>query len=691
MLGRGFNSVRALRDPALRTPHGVPHSPTLTRMRSDRRAKPRGFGHLQKTRIAGSFRMSRLHDRTAHIIKTSLCEHTRTQAETMANAVRGSGGARGSVEAFVPTDAKLVLRNNRFEELPEWMGRIPASKTEPTARQRVMELQHFDEARRLNVESAVTTRKLAGTRQLDPGGRHTEAYMQEHPYERNMEPDRTPMRDESTLPRSSMVFDEHIIPVESQGDRSHHLSVGTLKRADGISVATPQALAANGMRNQAAYRPNGRPNPHVSGNNVAKMPKAVVRQQPSVVGRIGTALAAFADLLVPGYEGTSGIGQRKTLVHSRANHAAVSTSQMQSRDIVSHPSTMKDRHPRVSNAARSMETQKDSHRPLDMPHTKRRRVEQPSHAVPEPFHNDVLHVATRPGVSPKTMPWAPQAQHANVSEETFPHSAHVFGPQNAGWFRSTTRLDGSQQHRAAHNERASAMTVAEPVMQQLRGDPGIQTFTEHTGRGEHAGTAQQPAAIREAFAPTRNHHPTPLTGHAEGSVNGNAIPDAQALGRRNQTLMVPVSGTTMPAAAGPTVQQASMRASEYRRQTLSASVQSAKAPHGAATHEADVPFSASRHRTEGSQAAVGREGFSSRLQSDGHTGIPVSKRPGVSAILTEEGVQHTASTVMKEREPGIVGETPGRPRDAWQDRVAPFASFLGHTAANQRNPHLFPR
>ena len=47
---------------------------------------------------------------------------------------------------------------------------------------------------------------------LDTSNRETEAYMQQHPYERKMQADASAMREESTLPRSSMVVDGEHFP-----------------------------------------------------------------------------------------------------------------------------------------------------------------------------------------------------------------------------------------------------------------------------------------------------------------------------------------------------------------------------------------------------------------------------------------------------------------------------------------------
>ena len=51
----------------------------------------------------------------------------------VAAAIRGVPRT-GNIESFSPD---IVIRSNRFEELPDWMGRMQVYRAEPKARQRV--------------------------------------------------------------------------------------------------------------------------------------------------------------------------------------------------------------------------------------------------------------------------------------------------------------------------------------------------------------------------------------------------------------------------------------------------------------------------------------------------------------------------------------------------------------------------
>lgn len=88
---------------------------------------------------------------------------------SLRQVARAIHGPSASVEPYqTAMHPRGMVHSNRFEELPEWMGRMQTLRAEPTARQRVAELQHHDEARRLQVEASAPSRKLAGQRMRGP-------------------------------------------------------------------------------------------------------------------------------------------------------------------------------------------------------------------------------------------------------------------------------------------------------------------------------------------------------------------------------------------------------------------------------------------------------------------------------------------------------------------------------------------
>ena len=115
----------------------------------------------------------------------------------IANAMRSGGDSR-----------PMMIQSNRYDELPDWMGKVRSFPSDPTARQRLSELQHHDEARQTYVEDLSTNRNLSRKRMRNPttdGKRELEPFISQYPYKRVMRVDRTAMRDEPTIPHSSMV------------------------------------------------------------------------------------------------------------------------------------------------------------------------------------------------------------------------------------------------------------------------------------------------------------------------------------------------------------------------------------------------------------------------------------------------------------------------------------------------------
>ena len=144
-------------------------------------------------------------DDKRHFLSDATLARPYSNRSQIANAMRSHSG--GMVESF-DDPRMMMIQSNRYDELPEWMGRVRSFPSDPTARQRLAELQHNDEARRMYVEDSSTNRNLAGKRMRNPtvdGGRELEPFISQYPYKRVMRLDRTAMRDEPTIPHSSMV------------------------------------------------------------------------------------------------------------------------------------------------------------------------------------------------------------------------------------------------------------------------------------------------------------------------------------------------------------------------------------------------------------------------------------------------------------------------------------------------------
>ena len=134
----------------------------------------------------------------------------------------------------------VMIRKNNYEELPEWMGRIQTLHSTPMARQRMAELQHHDEERRLRAESHPgRKRKIASSRLQKPANREEEPYMSQHPYVRTMIPDRSAMRDEPTVPHTSFQTVIGQVPWNTNSMRNDS-NANTIPDISGVSLQTTQ-------------------------------------------------------------------------------------------------------------------------------------------------------------------------------------------------------------------------------------------------------------------------------------------------------------------------------------------------------------------------------------------------------------------------------------------------------------------
>ena len=114
----------------------------------------------------------------------------------------------------------VMIRNNRYDTLPDWMGKLQSLNADPLTRQRLVDLQYEEDARRENIEGAGTKKKVTAKRLANPitqGKRELEPYSSQYPYKRQMKVDRTAMRDESTIPHSSLHSQQLSQSVEYRG------------------------------------------------------------------------------------------------------------------------------------------------------------------------------------------------------------------------------------------------------------------------------------------------------------------------------------------------------------------------------------------------------------------------------------------------------------------------------------------
>lgn len=125
----------------------------------------------------------------------------------------------------------VMVRSNRYENLPDWMARLQTIHSNPITRQRLVDLQHEEESRRQAVEASHSKKTVVARRVANPtvlGKRELEPYNAQYPYKREMQVDRTPMRDESSLPRSSVLpelnMQSHVsVERHSEPVVGHHL------------------------------------------------------------------------------------------------------------------------------------------------------------------------------------------------------------------------------------------------------------------------------------------------------------------------------------------------------------------------------------------------------------------------------------------------------------------------------------
>ena len=113
----------------------------------------------------------------------------------VAGAMR-NGSQQPETEGFTDLTAQPVMvRSNRYEVLPDWMSRMQVFRSDPVTKQRLADLHHDGEARRLQVEATPSKRISVSKRMSNPqleGMRELEPFSARAPYERNLKPDRTP-------------------------------------------------------------------------------------------------------------------------------------------------------------------------------------------------------------------------------------------------------------------------------------------------------------------------------------------------------------------------------------------------------------------------------------------------------------------------------------------------------------------
>jgi hypothetical protein len=199
----------------------------------------------------------------------------------------------------------VMIRKNNYEELPEWMGRIQTLHSTPMARQRMAELQHHDEERRLRAESHPgRKRKIASSRLQKPANREEEPYMSQHPYVRTMIPDRSAMRDEPTVPHTSFQTVIGQVPWNTNSMRNDS-NANTIPDISGVSLQTTQCHSHSYGDDRPPFsnRPTAVTERYVSVGGQQQYPKThVPRQLPqahSMIQRVWKAAGAFTDFFFP--------------------------------------------------------------------------------------------------------------------------------------------------------------------------------------------------------------------------------------------------------------------------------------------------------------------------------------------------------------------------------------------------------
>ena len=557
----------------------------------------------------------------------------------VASAMRGQQGWEGFTET-VPEP--VMVRSNRYEVLPEWMSRMQVFRSDPVTKQRLADLHHDGDARRLYVEATPSKRITASKRMANPlveGKRELEPFSARAPYERNLKPDRTPMRDESTLPHTSaesqeipntMVVDRtspaHTTPLRPRNHASHNLLPETM------AGSTPRVSSNNtGFMHRVM-------------NSLADtfLPTWLANRTPDVIST-NTSAKQRVSANVP----FSNIADAEQRAHD-ASHTEMFHHQHQSMlpnmNAELHPPIRTGQAHSIQHHAQRSIQDEDTAQIHGGHHRAAIRPETKVKPLPEGFAKvaDILDVSTWLAIRNGT----PITNHQPNLQATWAEQQPI-SMARSGMEPQTTKFRTTSTRTASAHETVPSVESKNDIIPR----PHVRV-----GYSSH----HQPPEV-----PTTQQRTEPFRASAKVQSTMAAAATSQSQPPRHTT----------PWHHLPSIHQEVSAVGEIRWETEPIQ----HAPKTSNRTGRDAFHSA---------MALGHETVLPTTNGGSLNGTRLQSVPRASSTSIEHPYQPTVllhderTAVADEKE-----ETPPRPQ--WQDRVAPFATHLGRLGANHRDPNIF--
>ena len=552
----------------------------------------------------------------------------------VAGAMR-SGSQQPETEGFTDLTAQPVMvRSNRYEVLPDWMSRMQVFRSDPVTKQRLADLHHDGEARRLQVEATPSKRISVSKRMSNPqleGMRELEPFSARAPYERNLKPDRTPMRDESTLPHTSV--ESHEIPTTMAVHRTSDTPAMPLRR-----------------RNQASHD---------------LLPDTVVRSTSRVAsnntGFLHRVMNSLVETFLPGWNAN----RTPDVTNRNVSHKQRVSANLPSSNVVEHVRVHDASRPEMFHHHHHSvipDMNLEEHNPMrpwpgesTRPHHVQRSAQDEDTAQVNGGHH---RPAVRPETKVKPLPegFAKVADVLDVSSwlvsrNAIPTTASHQTNLQATWTTEQQTISGARpgmERSSTHRPPSTRAATADAIIPSVENKNGTQS--------------RQPVTIRNA---TSYHYQQP-----------------QAAARGTEAYRAPKVQYSMATAATSVDNQS--RPLPRTDPSLSHHP-SATRPEVSAVGE--IQWAAEPiHTTPPTSNRMGREAFHAAMATgnestptatnSGVNGMRLQSVPRASSTSTEHPYQPNA-LLYDERIAGADEKTDAPPRPQWQDRVAPFATHLG--------------
>jgi hypothetical protein len=586
-------------------------------------------------------------------------------------AMRGAATADGGA---------VVIRKNNYDELPDWMGRMSSLNSTPTTRQRMAEFQHHEENRRLHVESG-TRRKVAATRIARPPDREEEPFISQYPYERVMNPDRSAMRAEPTLPHASA---QTVVTPPLVGENTRNVPSGsTVTNTNmGSSVAAPTTAPVQPPPRgvQPAGRPRVRSERLVSRQAVSSHHdvRATARTTPgSWLQRMRGQVGLVAEYFFPGNPKPNQPyppGPRAAATsHAAAAHSTSFPRGDHDRAMDPRPSVPNTVH--LSDRGTTAVPMDIGDRVGSMPLGRGNVGTQSAH--PEAFHNMPpadrdTHRVHRGSVH--NTAYSGMASILDVSSWVATRPEHTQDPQNNTPLAQQTfpnvplMVTGRNAIQSTHTAQPTLAldTMVDPVIILDRGSmnqamdggrpiPQSAPATASSVVGQLDRSAAQPPARWEGFPVVTSVMSAPVV---------SDDPRTQSTGPSAKT-HVSASGAYVPAVDV-------MVTPHTRMQSAGPSAKTQAPASGAYVPAVDVMVTPHTRMHPRESAATTRRGGTASI------GAAIQNMPQPVVPIGDERESVPIHAVRK------------RKREAWDDRVAPFTTYLGQTTAvDGRNPNIF--